>query len=374
MIFVFGACFVSAARGSPGGHPGFAGGESRSTPIVSLWPVNARPRLRSTMQNEIRSETRDGPSPNGTSRHERSLLDIIDTVREPLLVLDSSLRVTHANDSFLRTFQVAREHTIGEVLFTLDDGAWDIPPLRDLLRNRLSADRELFDIDIEHVFPRLGRKTVLLNARLVTHHTDAPTAILLSIEDATMQRLTETRLATRRRELERSHAALNEFACVASHGMCTITVSDNGIGFKQEQEERIFRMFERLHTRTEFQGSGMGLTICQKIVERHGGSIAATSSIGHGATFTITFPVTQSGMPKMDGREAPRRIKGDVTLHDIPVVVLTNSNSDADVIRSYRLGVNSFITKPVTFSGLVEAMNVLGRYWLEIVALPPRPV
>ncbi len=78
-------------------------------------------------------------------------------------------------------------------------------------------------------------------------------------------------------------------------------------------------------------------------------------------------------MPRMDGREALRRIKGDVTLHDIPVVILTTSNLDSDVIRSYRLGVNSFITKPVTFSGLVDAMNVLGRYWLEIVALPPIP-
>jgi CheY-like chemotaxis protein len=78
-------------------------------------------------------------------------------------------------------------------------------------------------------------------------------------------------------------------------------------------------------------------------------------------------------MPNMDGREALRRIKGDITLHDIPVVILTTSNLDADVIRSYQLGVNSFITKPVTFSGLVEAMNVLGRYWLEIVALPPVP-
>jgi CheY-like chemotaxis protein len=76
-------------------------------------------------------------------------------------------------------------------------------------------------------------------------------------------------------------------------------------------------------------------------------------------------------MPKMDGREALHRIKGDPTLVDIPVVVLTTSGLDADVIRSYRLGVNSFITKPVTFSGLVEAMNVLGRYWLEIVELPP---
>ena len=61
------------------------------------------------------------------------------------------------------------------------------------------------------------------------------------------------------------------------------------------------------------------------------------------------------------------------TLLDIPVVVLTTSSLDEDVIRSYQLGVNSFITKPVTFSGLVEAMNVLGRYWLEIVELPPVP-
>jgi CheY-like chemotaxis protein len=78
-------------------------------------------------------------------------------------------------------------------------------------------------------------------------------------------------------------------------------------------------------------------------------------------------------MPKMDGREALQRIKSDITLHDIPVVVLTTSNLDADVIKSYRLGVNSFITKPITFSGLVDAMIVLGRYWLEIVELPPVP-
>jgi len=78
-------------------------------------------------------------------------------------------------------------------------------------------------------------------------------------------------------------------------------------------------------------------------------------------------------MPEMDGREALKRIKSDPSLVDIPIVVLTTSWLDEDVIRSYRLGVNSFITKPVTFSGLVDAMNVLGRYWLEIVELPPVP-
>jgi CheY-like chemotaxis protein len=76
-------------------------------------------------------------------------------------------------------------------------------------------------------------------------------------------------------------------------------------------------------------------------------------------------------MPKLDGREALRTIKGDPSLCDIPVVVLSTSHLDEDIARSYQLGVNSFITKPVTFTGLVEAMNVLGRYWLEIVELPP---
>jgi CheY-like chemotaxis protein len=76
-------------------------------------------------------------------------------------------------------------------------------------------------------------------------------------------------------------------------------------------------------------------------------------------------------MPKLDGREALKTIKGDSSLSDIPVVVLSTSHLDEDIARSYQLGVNSFITKPVTFSGLVEAMNVLGRYWLEIVELPP---
>ena len=67
-------------------------------------------------------------------------------------------------------------------------------------------------------------------------------------------------------------------------------------------------------------------------------------------------------MPKMDGREALKVIKEDESLRDIPIVVLSTSRFDQDIVRSYQLGVNSFISKPVTFSGLVEAMNVLGRY------------
>ena len=79
-------------------------------------------------------------------------------------------------------------------------------------------------------------------------------------------------------------------------------------------------------------------------------------------------------MPKLDGREALAEIKSDPDLRRIPVVVLTTSSAEADVLRSYELGVNSFITKPVTFAGLVEVMQGFTRYWFEIVELPARVI
>ena len=75
-------------------------------------------------------------------------------------------------------------------------------------------------------------------------------------------------------------------------------------------------------------------------------------------------------MPRKDGREALREIKSDAKLRHIPVVVLTTSKAEEDIYRTYDLGVNSFITKPVTFDGLVNVMRTLGSYWFEIVELP----
>ena len=75
-------------------------------------------------------------------------------------------------------------------------------------------------------------------------------------------------------------------------------------------------------------------------------------------------------MPKKDGREALKEIKADATLREIPIVVLTTSKDEEDILRSYNLGANSYITKPVTFEGLVEVIKSLGKYWFEIVELP----
>jgi CheY-like chemotaxis protein len=76
-------------------------------------------------------------------------------------------------------------------------------------------------------------------------------------------------------------------------------------------------------------------------------------------------------MPRKDGREALKEIKADPSLRRIPIVVLTTSKAEEDIVRSYDLGVNSYVTKPVTFKSLVELIKVLGRYWFEVVELPP---
>jgi CheY-like chemotaxis protein len=78
-------------------------------------------------------------------------------------------------------------------------------------------------------------------------------------------------------------------------------------------------------------------------------------------------------MPRKDGREAMKELKADPMLRVIPTVVLTTSKAEEDIIRTYDMGVNSFITKPVTFSSLVNVMRTLGKYWFEIVELPKLP-
>ncbi len=77
-------------------------------------------------------------------------------------------------------------------------------------------------------------------------------------------------------------------------------------------------------------------------------------------------------MPRKDGREALQEIKAHPALRRIPVVVLTTSKADEDILRSYDMGVNSFISKPVSFESLVETVKMLGKYWFEIVILPSR--
>ena len=86
---------------------------------------------------------------------------------------------------------------------------------------------------------------------------------------------------------------------------------------------------------------------------------------------TPCFILLDLNMPKMDGRKALGILKSDPELRKIPVVILTTSKAEEDILKTYDLGANSFITKPIDFNNLVNLMGSLKRYWLEIVELPP---
>jgi two-component sensor histidine kinase len=112
---------------------------------------------------------------------------IVNTVREPLIVLDQNLRVISASRSFYRTFKVSPEATEGALLYELGDGQWDIPKLRELLEKILPERGTIEDYEVEHEFPGLGLRTMCLNARKVIFEADLRTNILIGIEDITEQ-------------------------------------------------------------------------------------------------------------------------------------------------------------------------------------------
>lgn len=110
---------------------------------------------------------------------------IVDTVRDPIIVLDGDLRVIVASRSFYRTFEVDAENTEGKLLYELGDGAWNIPKLRLLLEKIIPEHGTMEDFEVEHEFPLIGSRTMCLNARQVFYEGGAGTTILLGIEDIT---------------------------------------------------------------------------------------------------------------------------------------------------------------------------------------------
>jgi PAS domain S-box-containing protein len=111
--------------------------------------------------------------------------NIISTIREPLLVLNADLRILTANQSFYRMFSETPDQTIGKVIFEAGAGEWNIPKLRKLLDDILSKNTSFDDYEVDHDFPTLGRRTMLLNARRIHNGGPETHKILLAIEDIT---------------------------------------------------------------------------------------------------------------------------------------------------------------------------------------------
>jgi chemotaxis protein methyltransferase CheR len=117
---------------------------------------------------------------------------IVDTIHEPFIVLDAKFRVLAASRSFYETFEVDSGHTIGQLLYGLGDGQWDIPALRVLMETIIPEKVAMNGFEVDHDFPGLGRRVMLLNARKVLYETSADITILLAFTDITARRAIET--------------------------------------------------------------------------------------------------------------------------------------------------------------------------------------
>src|SRR5437868_5403305 len=120
-------------------------------------------------------------------------LNIVDTVREPLLILDTTLRVRFANRAFCQTFHVSSDETENRLIYELGNGQWDIPALRTLLEDVVPKSSVFNDFELEHTFPVIGRRVMLLNARKLQagHHGEL---VVLAMEDVTPRKRAEEAL------------------------------------------------------------------------------------------------------------------------------------------------------------------------------------
>ena len=135
---------------------------------------------------------------------------IVETIREPLLVMDANLKIISANSSFYRTFKVNTDETIGSFIYDLGNKQWDIPKLRELLEDILPKHKAFYDYEVTHNFQDIGHKVMLLNARQIYRKDIGTKTILLAIEDITEHKRLENLLKESEFIFRRTYETAND--------------------------------------------------------------------------------------------------------------------------------------------------------------------
>ncbi|MDP2175885.1 MAG: chemotaxis protein CheB [Bacteroidota bacterium] len=182
-----------------------------------------------TSKEEIESANEELTTTNQELQTRNDLLNeayeyadaLLSTLHEPMLVLDKNLRVKSANESFYNAFYVNRDETEGVLLYDLGNKQWDIPRLRELLDDILPRNTDLRDFEISHMFPSIGEKTMLLNARRIIQKMNQEELILLAISDVTKNKLFEKELMDAKINAENATKSKQQFLSNMSHEIRT---------------------------------------------------------------------------------------------------------------------------------------------------------
>jgi two-component system CheB/CheR fusion protein len=182
---------------------------------------------------------------------------IVDTVREPLVVLDEDAQVISANESFYNVFRVAKEQTEGRSLYELGHGEWNIPRLRTLLGEVLPQQHVLNDFEVTHAFESIGMRTMLLNARVLRRGGERPDLILLAIEDVT--RRNSDHEALRANELrQRMEEQVRLRQAELAHGLRITTIGELASGLAHELNQPLSAIANGVEACARYVRAGKG--------------------------------------------------------------------------------------------------------------------